>query len=107
MNYFTVNRTPGTRKDGGSFLPTTVETVWRKGKTIPGYPASKYRKDSCGAIIQRSMYGKKTKNGWEIDHDKPVSKGGGDELSNLKPLQWENNRYKSDNWPYWSCKIRS
>ena len=31
----------------------------------------------------------------------------GDDLSNLQPLQWENNRYKGDDFPHWYCKIRA
>ena len=30
-------------------------------------------------------------HGWEIDHIKPASDGGSDDLINLRPLQWENN----------------
>lgn len=45
--------------------------------------------------------------GWEIDHIKPSSLGGSDGLYNLQPLQWENNRSKSDNWPHWSCKVKA
>ena len=37
--------------------------------------------------------------GWEIDHIKPVAKGGGDEFDNLQPLYWKTNRHKGDSWP--------
>ncbi len=60
--------------------------------------------------MKYSEYGKTIENGvgWEIDHIKPVSESGTDDLSNLQPLQWENNRLKGDNWPTWKCaKIAS
>lgn len=73
-----------------------------------GQPAySTFRSDVCRAFLQRSKYGKTEEWGWEIDHVKPVSAGGTDDLSNLQPLQWENNRHKGDNYPRWECKVKS
>jgi len=98
-------RNPGTRQDGRSFDEATIEAVWLKGTPEPQYAG--FRKDACGASMQRGKYGQTVQWGWEIDHIKPVAKGGGDELSNLQPLMWENNRHKSDDYPNWSCKVKS
>jgi hypothetical protein len=97
-------RAPGTRTTGGGFDDATIEAVWQKGAPEPQYPS--FRKDACGASMQCNKYGKTEQWGWEIDHIKPVAHGGTDDLSNLQPLQWENNRHKSDAWPKWSCKVK-
>lgn len=76
------------------FDEETTNKVWNKGKIISGYDSHKWRKDACNAWMDRSKYGnRESKLGWEIDHINP---NGSDDLSNLQPLQWENNVSKGD-----------
>lgn len=79
------------------FSDGDVQRVWEKGKIVSNYDPIEYRKDACEAWIIRKKYGdRSSKYGWEIDHIIPESQGGSDSLSNLRPLQWENNAKKSD-----------
>jgi hypothetical protein len=94
-------RVPGTTSSGLPFPSTIVKAVWEKGEDDPGFVT--FKKDCCGALIQKNKYNTNSQHGWEIDHIKPVSQGGTDDLSNLQPLQWENNRHKGDKWPNWEC----
>jgi hypothetical protein len=94
-------RLPGTTCAGQPFPPKIRTAVWEKAENDPGFIT--FKKDCCGALIQKNKYGTQSEHGWDIDHIKPVSKGGTDEISNLQPLQWENNRYKGDKWPEWDC----
>jgi hypothetical protein len=100
-----MTRNPNTTRTGGAFSAATIEAVWRKATPLRGNPG--YAKDQCGKIIYRHSYGKISDYGWEIDHIKPVSKGGSDALSNLQPLHWKNNRSKSADYPRYTCALRS
>ena len=94
-------RNRGTRRDGSNFSEFDRRAVWEKGYVIPSKNPAQFRKDKCGAVISWDKYGDTTVGGmgWEIDHIRPVSADGHDELSNLQPLQWQNNRKKGDSWP--------
>lgn len=89
-----------------SFSEETIQAVWQKGIIVPGNNSNVWRKDQCGAWIGRKEHGNRNSQyGWEIDHIKPESDGGGDELSNLRPLQWENNSSKQEG--RLSCPVKS
>lgn len=93
-------RTPGTNRAGVDFPVSTQEKVWRKGEIIAGEDPAKWRRDAMGSRIRRDAYYEASIHGWEIDHVMPVSAGGSDNLTNLRPLQWENNRLKNETWPW-------
>ena len=88
------------------FSDETIQKVWEKGTIAPPNDPAVWRKDHCGAWINRDQYGKRNSDwGWEIDHITLESDGGSDDLSNLRPLQWENNASRQEKG--WSCKITS
>jgi 5-methylcytosine-specific restriction endonuclease McrA len=74
----------------------TKNNVWEKGHTVQNCDKSQWRKDDAGAWIKYDDYGNTNSiHGWEIDHITSIDHGGEDTLSNVRPLQWQNNRAKS------------
>lgn len=77
-----------------SFTDEMIQQVWEKGKVVGNNDPNVWRKDECHAWIKRTEHGNRdSQYGWEIDHIDP---DGGDELPNLRSLQWENNVATSD-----------
>ena len=72
------------------------DAVWESGQPIPGLDPVEWRSDIYGSPMRYCDYGQTTSFGWEIDHIDP---DGPDDLRNLQPLNWLNNRKKSDRLP--------
>lgn len=104
--YGSLFRNHSTNIFGRSFSEQDKINVWCKAQIVPGYNAAVIRKDTCGAWIKFAEYGNTSSQyGWEIDHIYPAALGGSDLLSNLQPLQWKNNRHKSDSVGVSFCQI--
>ena len=65
----------------------TIDKVWAKNNN---------GRDWFGTHIDKSLHGHEKSGGWEIDHIYPEAEGGTDDLANLQPLYWKNNRDKGD-----------
>lgn len=91
------------RRDGSAFDAATVEAVWEKADPAPGYPGK--RRDVCGALMVREMYGIEEQGGWFVDHIYPLSQGASDNFANLIPVRWENTRQRAGEYPEFGCAV--
>lgn len=90
-----------------AYTETLIEQIWNKAIVVEGYDSTRWRKDFAGAWIQRDQYGIQSVYGWEIDHVRPVAAGGTDDITNLNPIQWENNRSKGADYPVFQTVVTS
>jgi hypothetical protein len=88
---------------GQPFSDQIVQYVWSKGGMDAQYDTATWRYDTCGTWMRRQDYGnRQSEHGWEIDHIRPLARGGSDDPENLQPLNWRNNQAKGDSYP-WHC----
>jgi len=72
------------------------EKAWNNAQTVRGKAPDLYRKDSYGNLMYKPSHGKSSTMGWDVDHIKPVSRGGSDATRNLQALNTSVNRSKGD-----------
>lgn len=87
-------------------LRALKDVVWKKMEVAKGHNPKQYRKDQCGNLIHYDSYGKRSEIGWQIDHMKPISKGGTDHLNNLIGMQWRENASKGNKYPFSKKKCK-
>jgi hypothetical protein len=75
-----------------------IEGAWDRATTVRGKNPETWRRDEAGNEIRKGSYGTQGEFGWEVDHHKPVAKGGTDDPRNLRALHHETNRKKSDKY---------
>lgn len=77
-----------------AYTDLIIQTVWEKTRVVDSNDSKMWRKDECGAWIQRMMYGDQSSQyGWEIVQIIP---DGPDDASNLCAMQWRNKIGKGD-----------
>lgn len=83
-----------------------IEQIWNKASIVEGLNPGLYRKDACGALIMRDKYCMQNPFGWVIDHIFPIALGGKDDLDNLRPLHYLNDRNKADDYPSYTALLK-
>jgi len=95
-----MSRKKGTNVSGRVFTKARRDEVWDRSSTVRGKSKTLYRRDIADNIVYKPSYGLDSEGGWEIDHIKPVSKGGSDNLRNLQVLQTATNQSKGNTYPW-------
>ncbi len=83
------------------FDEKTIEQVWGNGRGVSDRPAAEWRKDECGAWLQRAQYGNAlSEYGWKIEK---ISPGGPDTIDNLRPFHIRNTYDVANGKPH--CEV--
>jgi len=72
------------------------DKVWNKAKKINGKNPNLYRLDPYNTEVFFHSHGKNSLKGWNIDHIKPISKNGSNDIINLQVLNSKINLKKSN-----------
>ena len=75
------------------------EWAWEQAKPIRGKSQNLWRRDEEGNPIYKPAFGKGGDTGWQVDHRRPVARGGTDHRRNLRALQTKANQEKADKYP--------
>jgi hypothetical protein len=79
----------------------TVQGVWEKGRATNDNDSTEWRKDECGAWINRDQYGNHASEfGWKIEN---VAPGKSPAIENLRPYQLGNSFDKATGQAH--CKV--
>jgi 5-methylcytosine-specific restriction endonuclease McrA len=83
-------------------MPTKkqINYAWENAKPIQGKNPDVWRRDIYGNTIRRASFGTQGQYGWEVDHKRPIEKGGTESLQNIQALHWEENKKKGNQYPY-------
>lgn len=78
----------------------TIATAWEKARSVEGFDADIFRKDACGAWIQKDMYSQpESMYGWGIDLILPQTLGGTVTEENIRALNYRNIKSKGKDYP--------
>ncbi len=83
------------------FSDDMVQRVWDKARGMPDRDQAEWRKDECGAWINRGQYGHTNAEfGWKIENTSP---GGPDDLDHLRPFHCDNAFDRGTGQPH--CRV--
>ena len=84
-----------------SMTERVIEAVWEKGRGLPDRDTTEWRKDQCGAWMQRTQFNNpNSEYGWTVVN---VSPGGEEDVSNLQPFHLNNSFNIASGKPH--CRV--